>query len=58
VWDRVPSPRDLLDVRLAHGWTPTPSPLKAGDRVLGFAACAVTGTPHRPSGPRARVSGD
>jgi hypothetical protein len=32
----------LLDARLARGWRPTASALKAGDRVLGYAACAVT----------------
>lgn len=50
VWDHDPVPRELLDRRLARGWTPTPSRLRAGDRVLGYAGCVVTGTPHRESG--------
>jgi len=40
VWDRRPSKQDLLDARLAKGWTPTATSLKDGDRVLGYAACA------------------
>ena len=51
VWDHVPVARELLDRRLGCGWTPTPSRLQTGDRVLGYAGCAVTGTPHRTSGP-------
>jgi hypothetical protein len=39
VWKHKPTPRALLDDRLARGWTPTPSGLKGGDRVLGYAAC-------------------
>lgn len=39
VWQRRPSPRDLLDARLAGGWRPTPTALKEGNRVLGYAAC-------------------
>jgi hypothetical protein len=52
VWDHAPSARELLDRRLALGWKPTPSLLTSGERVLGYAACAVTGSPHRASGPR------
>jgi hypothetical protein len=36
----------LLAERLARGWRPTPSALREGERVLGYAACAVT-SPHR-----------
>jgi hypothetical protein len=51
VWDHAPTARELLDDRLARGWSPTASALKSGDRVLGYAAsCVVTGTPHRASG--------
>jgi len=32
----------LLEARLARGWQPTPSALKDGHRVLGYAACVVT----------------
>jgi hypothetical protein len=39
VWDHIPSADELLDLRLSEGWTPTPSPLKDGDVVLGHAAC-------------------
>jgi hypothetical protein len=48
VWDHQPSAGEMLAERLAHGWTPTPSRLKAGEQVLGFAACVVTGE-HRTS---------
>ena len=34
VWSHKPTDRELLDARLAHGWKPTPSGLKAGDRLL------------------------
>ncbi|HEY2853812.1 MAG TPA: hypothetical protein VGJ18_13250 [Gemmatimonadaceae bacterium] len=44
----------MLDARLARGWVPTPSALKTGDAILGYASCAVTGTRHRPSGPARR----
>ena len=50
MWDHEPSPNELLAVRLAHGWRPTPSRLKTGDVVLGNAACAVgagAGAKHR-----------
>jgi len=39
VWSRKPTARELLDARLARGWKPTPSGLRAGPRVLGYAAC-------------------
>jgi hypothetical protein len=54
VWDHEPSARELFDRRLARGWTPTPSRLKSGERVLGYAGCAVTNAPHRTSGSVAR----
>jgi hypothetical protein len=37
---------ELLAERLRRGWKPTPSQLKAGDQILGYAACAVTGESH------------
>jgi hypothetical protein len=40
VWDHQPTAQELLDTRLARGWRPTPSALKEGMRVLGYAACA------------------
>jgi hypothetical protein len=46
VWDHKPSDRELLDARLARGWKPTPSGLKDGDRVLGYAACIFEGPSH------------
>jgi len=49
VWDHHPSARTLLDARLARGWRPTPTALKDGARVLGFAACVVTGTHAVPA---------
>jgi hypothetical protein len=47
VWDHRPTADELLEARLARGWRPTPSALKDGERVLGYAACAVTAA-HRP----------
>lgn len=46
IWDRQPTPAALLAERVAHGWRPTPTALKTGERVLGYAACLVTGE-HR-----------
>jgi hypothetical protein len=43
VWERVPSADELLDRRLAEGWTPTPTRLQTGPAVLGHAACRVPG---------------
>ena len=39
VFDHKPSPRELLEHRLARGWRPTASRLRAGEQVLGYAAC-------------------
>jgi hypothetical protein len=39
VFDHKPTAHELLERRLARGWRPTPSPLKDGQRVLGYAAC-------------------
>jgi hypothetical protein len=47
VFDHAPTAQELLEARLARGWRPTPSALKAGERVLGYAACAVSAE-HRP----------
>ena len=47
VFDHQPDAAELLAARLARGWHPTPSHLRDGDRVLGYAACAVTGE-HQP----------
>jgi hypothetical protein len=46
VWDHVPTASELLAARVAAGWRPTPTRLKDGDRVLGYAACVVVGA-HR-----------
>jgi hypothetical protein len=43
VWCHQPSADELLRDRLARGWAPTATGLKAGDRVLGHAACAISG---------------
>jgi hypothetical protein len=40
-WDRAPSADELLERRLAAGWTPTPTALREGDVILGHAACLV-----------------
>jgi len=44
VWDHRPAADEILQARLNAGWRPRPSLLKAGDRVVGHAACAVTDT--------------
>lgn len=43
MWDHLPSAKEILDERLKVGWTPGPSMLEAGDKVVGHAACVVTG---------------
>jgi hypothetical protein len=43
VWDHAPSADELLTVRVNEGWRPTPSKLKTGDKVIGYAACLTTG---------------
>ena len=48
VWMHRPSAAELLDARLARGWRPTPTRLREGERVLGYAACVVTAE-HRTS---------
>ena len=32
---------ELLAARIEAGWEPTPSAMQDGERVLGYAACAV-----------------
>ena len=39
VWDHTPDARELLDARLARGWRPTPSDVRDGNPILGYAAC-------------------
>lgn len=39
VFDHKPTAQELLERRLERGWRPTPSALKVGHRVLGYAAC-------------------
>jgi hypothetical protein len=41
VWDHQPTADELLDARLAAGWTPTPTGMVGGDQILGYAACRV-----------------
>ena len=52
IFDHQPDADELLAARLARGWQPTPTRLKDGERVLGYAACVVTGE-HRPTSPDA-----
>jgi hypothetical protein len=40
--DHRPTADEILEARLNAGWSPRPSLLKGGDRVVGHAACAVT----------------
>jgi hypothetical protein len=39
VWDHEPEARELLEARLARGWRPTPSDVREGNPILGYAAC-------------------
>jgi hypothetical protein len=39
VWDHEPSADELLERRLAQGWSPTPTAMREGRVVLGHAAC-------------------
>jgi hypothetical protein len=39
VWDHRPDAGELLERRLAAGWTPTPSELQDGPAVEGYAGC-------------------
>jgi hypothetical protein len=41
VWDHRPTADELLEDRLARGWTATPTAMVDGLRVLGHAACRV-----------------
>jgi hypothetical protein len=41
-------PGELLDARLERGWTPTPSALKEGKRVLGYARCIISAEHRAP----------
>jgi hypothetical protein len=47
VWDHLPTAREILDKRLEAGWRPTPSRLRDGDVVEGFAACVFSPAPNR-----------
>jgi hypothetical protein len=47
VWDHLPTASEILDQRLAAGWRPTPSRLREGDVVEGFAACVFSPPPDR-----------
>jgi len=42
VFDHHPDAAELLARRLDRGWRPTPTALRDGERVLGYAACLVT----------------
>jgi hypothetical protein len=42
VWDHRPTPAELLEARLARGWTPTPTRTRDGPVVLGYAACLTS----------------
>ena len=48
VFDHQPDAAELLARRLERGWRPTPSALKVGERILGYAACTVTGEHRAP----------
>jgi len=42
VWNHRPSADELLEARLARGWSPTPTAMKGGDVILGHAACRIS----------------
>jgi hypothetical protein len=50
VFDHQPDAAELLARRLERGWRPTPSAFKEGQRILGYAACAVTGEHTKSEG--------
>lgn len=50
VWPHRPDAARLLAARLAAGWRPTPSGLKEGPRVLGYAACVFETAESHPHG--------
>ncbi|MEO8295527.1 MAG: hypothetical protein ABI613_08440 [Gemmatimonadota bacterium] len=39
VWPERPAHQAMLNARVARGWRPTPTALKTGPAVLGYAAC-------------------
>jgi hypothetical protein len=41
VWDHRPTAAELLAARIEAGWSPTPTGMRDGARVLGYAACAI-----------------
>ncbi|MCX7664007.1 MAG: hypothetical protein N2112_00510 [Gemmataceae bacterium] len=41
MWDTCPTAADLLRWRLDRGYVPTPSLLKTGPEILGYARCLV-----------------
>jgi hypothetical protein len=50
VWDHQPSADELLDARVAAGWTPTPTSTVDGDVIFGhactrFGRCPPSGNP-------------
>ena len=45
VWDHAPNADELLDARLARGWSPTPTGTQDGPQILGHAACLALRAP-------------
>jgi hypothetical protein len=41
IWDHEPDAAELLERRLSNGWKPTPSEMRSGEEILGYAACLV-----------------
>ena len=44
MWDHRPTADELLAARVARGWQPTPTELRDGPKVLGFACKLVAGS--------------
>ena len=54
IWDHKPDPAELLERRLARGWTPMPTATTEGEVILGYAACLVNRSPIREGTPSPR----
>jgi hypothetical protein len=46
IWDHEPTADDLLRTRLRAGWIPKASELRAGNQILGHAACLFPPKAH------------
>jgi hypothetical protein len=42
VWDHRPTADELLEARLARGWSPSATALLEGEVILGHASCLLS----------------